>query len=134
MLFSYLLATTLIFGKNVILVEANFPSEPIAIEAINITETTAIGTVADCQAIQVSTTATTRCGDVGVISERGIYPVNVWYVETRAKITNERVLITLKNPGLINQSNKTHRNAHCIAKTWWATTTGRSGYMSRRPI
>ena len=78
MLFPKILATVIALGGSSILVTATFPSEPIAVEGANITETNAIGTVAECQAIQVAPTEDVKCGSSGVISERGIVPVNMW--------------------------------------------------------
>ena len=78
MLFCKFLVVVIALGGSGIFVAATFPSEPIAIEGANITETNAIGTVAECQAIQATSTADVKCGATGVISERGIYPVNMW--------------------------------------------------------
>jgi hypothetical protein len=58
--------------------QAAFPSDLIVVESLNLTETAAIGTVAECQAIQVGAADSTDCGSKGAISVRGILPVNMW--------------------------------------------------------
>lgn len=72
------LGGAILLGGFIDLVTATFPSDPIANEGANITETTAIGTVEECQAIVAASADDAKCGETGVISARGIYAVNIW--------------------------------------------------------
>jgi len=60
-------------------INANFPSDPIAREVANITETTVIGTIDECQTILLAASSDdTKCGVNGATSEHGVVPINMW--------------------------------------------------------
>jgi hypothetical protein len=68
----------LLVAALVVHVLASFPSEPIAMEAVNMTDSIEIGTVTECRTVASEAKVGQSCAAKGKITERGIVPINMW--------------------------------------------------------